>query len=127
MIGSDEAFGAYYDKLSEEDHTYVYTAVGRQRLETSWVVQLNSQGPNGPMKQREDYADAVKIKDRLYRESGGANPKIQPSKQVRQRADQAFSRSSEVAERVDPKTGWRWYPPCTSSSSSSWWTPTDEW
>ena len=30
------------------------------------ILLLNSQGPNSPMKQREDHADAVKIKDRWY-------------------------------------------------------------
>ena len=69
-IGWDEAFCAHCDNLSNEDHTYVYTADEHKRHENSWVLQLNSQGLNGPI-----YADAVKIKDRLYRESGGANPK----------------------------------------------------
>ena len=58
------------------------------------VLKLNSEGPNSPMKRREDNTDAVKIKDRLDRESGGANPKIHPSKQVRHRATQPFLRSS---------------------------------
>ena len=82
-IGWDEASCANFDDISNEDHTYVYTADEHKRLETSWVLQLNSQGPNSPMKQRDDYADAVKVKDRLYRESGGTNPKIHPSRQVR--------------------------------------------
>ena len=29
------------------------------KLETSWVLQLNSHGPNGPVKRREDYANTV--------------------------------------------------------------------
>ena len=35
-IGWDEAFCAYYDKLSEEDHTYLDTTVEHRRLETIW-------------------------------------------------------------------------------------------
>ena len=85
-IGWDEAFCANCDNISKEHHTYVYTADEHKRLETSWVLKLQSQGPNSPMKQREDYADVVKIKDRLYKESVGANPKIHSSTQVRQRA-----------------------------------------
>ena len=122
-------------KLSNEDHTYVCIAEEHQRRECA--VQepedhkrliLKSQGQNGPMKQREDYAEPVKIKKRLYKESGGARPKIHPSKQVRQRANQPFARSSEGAERVDPKTGWKWYPStASSSSSSSWWQSSDKW
>ena len=51
-----------------------------------------------------------------------------PSNQVRQRANRRFLRFSEGAERVDPKTGWRWYRPTTSSSSSSsWWQSAEKW
>ena len=109
-------------KLSNEDHTFVCTAEEHKRRENSWVLVLNGQSKNGPMKQREDYAEAIKIKERLYDESGGARPKIHPSRQVRQSSNQPFSRYSEGAERVDPKTGWKLYPSTTSSSpSSSWW------
>ena len=72
-MGWDEASCEHYDKLSNEDHTYVCTAEEHRRRETSWVLQLNSQGRNVPMKQREDYAEAIKIKERLYRFSGGAS------------------------------------------------------
>ena len=120
-IGWDEDFCAYYDDLPHEDHTCFYNASEHQRLENSWVLALNSQGPNGLMKQREDYAEAVRIKNRSHRESGRANPKIHPTKQVSQKANQPFLRSSEGAERVDPTTGWKLYPSTTSSSFSSTW------
>ena len=48
---------------------YFYT-VEHQPLENIWVLALNSQGPNRLMKQREDYAEAVRIKNRSHRESG---------------------------------------------------------
>ena len=70
-IGWDEAFCANYDIISPEDHTCVYTAAEHRRLENSWIVQLNSQGRNGPVKLREGYAEAVRIEERLYKESGG--------------------------------------------------------
>ena len=127
-IGWDEDFCAHYDGLPHKDHTCFYTASEHQRLENSWVLALNSQGPNGLMKQREDYAEAVRIKERLRRESGWPNPKIHPSKHVSQRANQPFLRSSEGAERFDPTTGWKWCPSTTSSSfSSTWRTSTNEW
>ena len=44
--------------------------------------------------------------DRPNSQSGEGSTKIHPSKQVRQRANQPFSRFSEGAEQVDPKTGW---------------------
>ena len=64
-IGWDEAFCAHYDKLSNEDHTYV-CAAEEHRRENSLVLGLNSQGKNGPMKQDDDYTEAIKIKERLY-------------------------------------------------------------
>ena len=51
---------------TNEDHTYVCTAEEHKRRENSWVLVLNSQEKNGPMKQREDYAEATKIKERLH-------------------------------------------------------------
>ena len=57
------------------------------------------------MNQREDYQEAVRIEERLYQESGHANPRLQPREQVRQRADQLFAWHDEGSERVDPKTG----------------------
>ena len=55
------------------------------------------------MNQREDCADAKRIKERLYEESGEGSTKIHPSKQVRQGENQPFSRSREGAERIEAK------------------------
>ena len=100
----------------------------RKRRENSWLLVLNSQGKNGPMNQREDYVEAKRIKERWYEESEEGNKKIHSSKQVRQREHQPFSRSREGAERIDPKTGWKWYPStASSSSSSSWRQSSDRW
>ena len=74
-IGWDEAFCVHDDNISNDLHTYVYTADEHKRLETNWVLQLNSQGPNSPMKQRDDYADAVKIKDRFVQKIWRSKPK----------------------------------------------------
>ena len=119
-IGSDEAFCTKYERISEEDHTHVFSTAEHRRLENSWTLQLDTQGPTRPMKLREDYAEAVRIKERFYREPGGTHERVHPSKQVRQRANQPFSRSSEGTERVDPKIGWTWYRSTTTSSSPSW-------
>ena len=74
-IGWDDAFCAHYDKIPEEDHTYVCTEEEHKRRENSWVSVLNSQGKKGPMKQREDYAEAIRIKERLHEESGEGSTK----------------------------------------------------
>ena len=50
--------------------------------DNSWVVVLNCEGKNGPMKQHEDHAKAIRIKERLYEESGEGRTKI-PSQQTR--------------------------------------------
>ena len=66
-LDGNQAFGAHYDEISEEDHTYVCTAE-EHKIRKNWrVLVLNSQGTNGPMKQREDHAEAIKIKERYGR------------------------------------------------------------
>ena len=90
-IGWNEDHCARYDAISAEDHSFIATAAERFRRENTWVFVLNSSGPNGPMNQREDYHEAIKIKDRLYEESGKGNTRLHPSEQVRQRPDQPFT------------------------------------
>ena len=73
------------------------------------------------MDQRNDYQEAQRTKERLYEEHGKGNTRIYPKDQVRQRRSQQFSGTEEGSERVDPRTGWRWFDhPSTSTSSSSW-------
>ena len=60
----------------------------------------NSSGPNGPMNQREDYHEAMKIKERLCEESGKGNTRLHPSEQVRQRPRQPLAWRVEVLEVV---------------------------
>ena len=46
------------------------------------MLVLNSSGPNGPMNQREDYHEAIKIKERFEEESGKGNARLHPSKDL---------------------------------------------
>ena len=111
---------------SRRPHLHRYSGMA-QRRENDWVLVLNSSGPNGPMNQREDDHEAIKIKERFFEESGKGNTGLHPSEQLRQRPSQPFSHS-EGTERGDPKTGWKWYPSAaSSSSSSSWWQSSDKW
>ena len=121
-IGWTEDHCARLDDIAAEDHSYIATAAERARRKNTWVLVLNSSGPNGPMNQREDDQDAIRIKERLFQEPGHANPRLHPREQVRQRPDQPFAWHDEGSERVDPKTGWRWYgtKPSQSSFSSEW-------
>ena len=105
QIGSDEEHCARSDASAAADHSHITTAEERKRREKSWVLVLDSSGKNGPMNQREDYAEAIKIKERLYEEKREGNTRLHPSEQVRQRTSQPFSWYSEGTQRVDPKTG----------------------
>ena len=71
--------------------THMSTVSERFRRENDWVLVLNSSGPNGPMNQRGDYHEAIKIKERSHEESGKGNTRLHPSEQVRQRPSQPFS------------------------------------
>ena len=123
----DEDLCARYDEIAQEDHSYEYSAKEHERLASSWRIHLNSCGKNGPMKQRLDCVETVRIKDRLYRESEGPNEKIHPSRQTRQRNNPPFWRSDEGTERIDTKTAWKWYSTSPSSSCSSWWVAPESW
>ena len=99
------------------------TASERFRSENDWVFVLNSSGPNGPMKKRDQN------QERSCEESGKGNTGPHPSEQVRQRPGQPFAGHSEGIERVDsPNWMERWYlSAVSSSSSSSWWKSSDKW
>ena len=71
--------------------------------------------------------EAIRSKERLFQESGHANPRLHPREQVRQRPDQPFAWHDEGSESVDPKTGWRYDTKPSSSSSSSEWQPSSWW
>ena len=123
-IGWTQDHCARLDEIAAEDHSYIATAAERARRKNTWVLEHNSAGPNGPMNQREDYQETKRIKECLYQESGHAHQRLHPREQVRQRPDQPFAWHNEGSERVNPKTGWKWYdtqPSASSSSSTSGW------
>ena len=71
-IGWTEEHCARLDETAAKDRSYIATAAERARRENTWVLVLNSSGPNGPMNQRENYQEAIRIKGRLYQVSGKA-------------------------------------------------------
>ena len=121
-IGWTEDHCARLDQIAADDHSYIATAAERARRENTWVLVLNSSGPNGPLNQREYYQDDKRICELLYQESGQAHHRLHPREQVRVRPDQPLAWHDEGSKRVDPKTGWKWYDtqPAASSSSSGW-------
>ena len=115
-MGWDEDFCARYDAIAD-----IAKQAERSRKENSWKLALNTSGKNGPMDQRDDYREAKKTHERLFQEHGKGNTRLHPKDQVRQRRSQQLTGTEEGTERVDPKTGWKWYEhPSTSSSPSSW-------
>ena len=82
-IGWTEDHCARLDEIAAEEHSYIATAAERTRRENTWVLALNSSGPNGPMNQREDYLEAKRICERLFQESGQPHHRLHPREQVR--------------------------------------------
>ena len=92
------------------------------------AARVELHGLNGPVDQRDDYKEAKKTCDRLYREYPTKEFILE---QVQQRPDQQFDGLEEGSYRIGSETGWKYYFPATttmsSSSSSSWWRPSDSW
>ena len=57
-IGWTEDHCARLDEIAAEDHSFIATGAERTRRENTWVLVLNSSGPNGPVNQREDCQEA---------------------------------------------------------------------
>ena len=53
------------------------TKAERSRHANSWKMVFNCSGPNDPMDQRDDCEEAKKTLERLYKEQGKCNAKIQ--------------------------------------------------
>ena len=97
-----------------------------ERWEKNWHTVLSKEGKQGPMRQRPDFRDANKLYTEHAESTGeGINP-IHSAHQARQNYRQQFKGSEEYNYTVLPRTGWKYYP-STSSSSSSQWQQHDDW
>ena len=96
-VGWDENVCAAYDVIASEDHSYIATRWERSRNENSWKLVLNSEGANGSVDQPDDYKEAKKNCDWLYKEYAAAarnvKTRIHPRNQIRQRQEQQFERT----------------------------------
>ena len=76
------------------------------------------------IRQRPDFRDAKHTYRRPYKEHVESilqgNQSIHPAQQRRQNSKQQFDEHEEYAYTVHPRTGWRYYPSTSSSSSSQW-------
>ena len=84
-IGWTEEHCARLDEIDAEGRAYIDTAAERARRENTWILELNSSGPNGPMNQREDYKEAKKNVNVYIKKSGHAHHRLHLRKQVRSR------------------------------------------
>ena len=82
------------------------TAAERFRRENTWVLVLNSSGPNGPMNQREVYHEAINIKDEESEK--WTQDSIPVSKFDNDQVNHLHGTMKEMKEPT-PETGWRWY------------------
>ena len=91
---------------------------------------LNKEEAQGPIRQRPDFREAKHAYRQLYRENvestGEGNKSIHPAQQIRQNYWQQCEGFRGVHQHGSPRTGWKYYP-STSSSSSSQWQQNDDW
>ena len=92
------------------------------RLDEIDTAAERARRENGPMNRREDYQEAIRIKERLFQESCHDNLGLHLREEVVQRPEQPFAWHDDGSERGDPKAGWWWddTKPSKSSSSSEW-------
>ena len=100
-----------YDRIALEKHTYVATKSEIIQNSKHWIPTLNAEGPQQPLKQRLDFAQAKREYKRLHDEHLARTQEeyrtIPRSQQIRQRKGQQFEGNEEYDYAVDPKTGWR--------------------
>ena len=128
-IGEKEVM--LYDLKALERHDYTATRAERLQNAKHWVLRLNADGPQKPLRQRPEFAVALKqcfkLQDAHLTETQQSLRPIRPEHQQRQRPDHQFEGGENFDYFVDRKTGWRcyrdprWNPSAASSSSTSQW------
>ena len=138
-IGWTEEQIIQYDELALEDHSYIATTEERTRNEKNWVLKLNKEGVHGQLNQRPDFVESKREFKRLHdeheKETSEGNTPTHSLQRSRQRRNQQFEGLEEYNYQVNPRTGWRSYPPksqgnlrhLTSSSSPTRWEQHDDW
>ena len=112
-IGWREKHIMLYDRIALEKHFYVATRPERIQNPKRWILTINAEGPQRPLNQRLDFAQAKRECNRLHDEHLARTQEeyrtIPRSQQIRQRKGQQFEGSEEYDYAVDPKTGWRFH------------------
>ena len=122
-----------FDRIAMEKHYCSPTKAESIQKSKHWILTLNAEGPQQPLNQRPDFAQAKRECKRLDDEHlAKTQQNWRPShrsQQVRQRKEQQFEGGEDFDYVLDPETGWRFYKELwrklqTDSSSSSHWDKT---
>ena len=90
-------------------------ATRAERLQNAkhWILRLNADGPQNPLRQRPEFADALKqcfkLQDVHSAETQQSLRPKRPEHQQRQREDQQVEGGENFDCYVDRKTGWRYF------------------
>ena len=110
-LGWKEHHKMLYDRIALEKHLYVATRAERIQNWKHWTLTLNTEGPQQPLNQRPDFAQAKRECKRSHDEHLARTQEeyrtIPRSQQVTQRKGQQFEGNEEYDYAVDPRTGWR--------------------
>ena len=112
-IGRKEKDMMLFDRIALEKHVYVATKAQRIQNSKHWILTLNAEGPQQPLNQPPDFAQAKRECKRLHDEHLARTQldyrTIPRSDQVRQGEEKQFDGTEEFDNAIVPKTDWRFY------------------
>ena len=96
-----------------ESHDFSATRAERLQNAKHWILRLNADGLQKPLRQRPEFVVAPKqcleMQDAHLTETQQSLRPIRPEHQQRQRQDQQFEGGGNFGCYVDRKTGWRYF------------------
>ena len=98
-----------YDRIALEKHIYVATRAERIQNSKHWILTINAEGPQQPLNQRPDFAQAKRECKRLHDEHLARTQEqyrtIPRSQQIRQRRGQQFEGNEETTRLTLKQVG----------------------
>ena len=102
-----------HDRIAVEKHIYVTARAERIQNSKHRILTINAEGPQPPLNQRSDFAQAKRECERLHDEHLAMTQEeyrtIPRSHHIRQRKGTTTGGNEEYDYAVDPETGWRFY------------------
>ena len=106
-IGEKEVM--FFDRIAFEKHDFSTSRAERLQIAKHWILRLNADGPQKPLRQRPEFAVAskqcLKMQDAHLTETQQSLRPIRLERQQRQRQDQPFESRENFDDYVDRKTG----------------------